>query len=138
MFKQANELLIASFVAVNQHRIMKKRLRAFRFAMVGLQTFFRETFHAKIHTVAAFFAITAGFWFRLSLQEWMWLIACIFCVFITEILNSAIEYVVDLTSPEAHPLAKKAKDVAAAAVLLAAIFSAIIALIIFSMKFDSP
>lgn len=114
---------------------MKKRLNAFRFALTGIHTFFNETFHAKIHALAAVFAIAGGFWFKLSAIEWMFLILSIFLVFMTEMINSAIEYVVDLISPEQNSLAKKAKDVAAGAVLLAAIFSIIIAAYIFIPKF---
>jgi len=110
---------------------MERRLKAFRFAFNGLTIFFSETFHARIHFFAALVVCFFGFYLQVSKVEWIALILCMTLVFITEALNSALEYVVDLATIEIHPLAKKAKDVAAAAVLLAAAFSSIIAAIIF-------
>jgi diacylglycerol kinase len=113
---------------------MNKRIIAFTHAIQGLKTFFTETFHAKIHLLAALTATILGFWLNLSALEWISILICITMVFVTEAINSAIEYTVDLKTDEQHPLAKKAKDVAAAAVIIAAIFSVIIAVIIFYPK----
>ena len=113
---------------------MKNRLRAFSYALSGLNTFFTETFHAKVHLFAALAAVALGFWLNVSSVEWVVLLLCIALVLIAEAINSALEYLVDMVQPEEHPLAKKVKDVAAAAVLIAAIFSVIIATIIFIPK----
>jgi len=113
---------------------MNNRLQAFGFALEGIHTFFKETFHAKIHAVAAIAVIGAGIYLRLSKTEWMFVLLSITLVFMTEMLNSSLEYLVDLAQPTHHPLAKKAKDIAAAAVLLAAIFSANIAAFIIIPK----
>ena len=113
---------------------MKNRLRAFSYALSGLKTFFTETFHAKVHLFAALAAVALGFWLNVSSVEWVVLLLCIALVLIAEAINSALEYLVDMVQPEEHPLAKKVKDVAAAAVLIAAIFSVIIATIIFIPK----
>lgn len=110
---------------------MQKRLSAFKFAFQGIATFFKETPHARVHLIAAIAVCILGFYFNLSQTEWLAVILCIALVFIAEAFNSAIEYLVDLATDQVHPLAKKAKDVAAAAVLLAALFSCIIAVLIF-------
>ena len=79
----------------------------------------------------------AGFSFGLSTSEWLVIVLCFVIVITLEAVNSAVEYVVDLASPDYHKLAEKAKDMAAGAVLLAAIGSVIIALIIFLPKIIS-
>jgi diacylglycerol kinase len=79
----------------------------------------------------------AGYFFKISTSEWLAVILCFIAVITLEAMNSAIEYVVDLASPEFHPLAKKAKDMAAGAVLLAAIGTVVIAAIIFLPKLNS-
>jgi diacylglycerol kinase len=78
--------------------------------------------------------IVLGIVFKLTIPEWCWLIFVIGLVFITEMLNTAIEFLTDLVSPEYNPLAKKVKDVAAGAVLFAAIIAVIIGLIILIPK----
>lgn len=88
----------------------------------------------KIHFVSAVVVIIAGFFTGLSISEWLVIILLIALVISTEMVNTAIETVVNLVSPEFHPLAKKAKDVAAGAVLVFAIASAIIGLLIFIPK----
>lgn len=110
------------------------RLQAFTHAFRGIITFFTETYHAKIHLLATVFVLAVGAWLKISALEWVSVLLCITMVFVAEAINSAIEYTVDLKTKEKHPLAKKAKDVSAAAVLLAAIFSVIIAIIIFYPK----
>ncbi|GED20300.1 hypothetical protein KGI01_20410 [Kurthia gibsonii] len=78
--------------------------------------------------------IVAGFLTGISANEWTILLFVIAAVLSLEMTNSAIERVVDLVTDEFHPLAKRAKDLAAGAVLIAAIFSVIIGLIIFLPK----
>jgi undecaprenol kinase len=114
---------------------MKKRMQAFVHAFRGIAIFMTETFHAKIHLLAAATVVSFSIWFKLSAVEWASILICITMVFVAEAINSAIEYAVDLKTAHHHVLAQKAKDVAAAAVLIAAIFSIIIALIIFFPKF---
>lgn len=91
-----------------------------------------EGAHARIHLLAVALVSILGYHFDISRSDWVDLILCFALVLGLEAINSAIEYVVDLASPEYHDLAKKAKDVAAASVLIAAIFSVIIAILIFS------
>jgi diacylglycerol kinase len=72
-----------------------------------------------------------GWYLEITKTEWILSLFCIALVLSLEAINSAIEYLVDLASPDFHPLAKKSKDIAAAAVLIAAIFALIIGLLIF-------
>ncbi len=109
-----------------------KRIKAFGDAFRGIATFIKEGAHARIHLLAVALVTFAGFYFDLSNSDWIDLILCFALVLGLEAINSAIEYAVDLASPEYHDLAKKAKDVAAASVLIAAIFSVILAILIFS------
>lgn len=113
---------------------LQKRLKSFGYAFAGIATFFSETVHAKVHLSAAVLVVIAGLYFHVSATEWIALIICIGAVWSIEAINSSIEYVVDLVSPSRHPLAKKAKDVAAAGVLLASIAAAIVGLIVFVPK----
>lgn len=112
----------------------QKRSEAFINASRGVLTFYRETAHAKIHLLAALMAIGLGFYCHISPQEWMVLSLSISFVLALEALNSALEYLVDLYTQEYHPLAKKAKDVAAAAVLIASLGAAAVGGILFIPK----
>lgn len=114
---------------------MKNRIRAFGYAFNGTRLFIRENVHARIHLLAVVLITILGFWVGLNREEWIAVLICFALVLALEAINSAIEYLTDLVSPEYHELAKKTKDVAAAAVLVSAIFSAIIAVIIFVPKF---
>jgi len=88
----------------------------------------------QIHIVVAALVLIFGIVFKISIMEWIVCLLCIGLVFGAEMMNTAIENVVDLASPDLHPLAGKAKDIAAGAVLLCAIISVIIGLLIFEPK----
>jgi len=90
-----------------------------------------------LHAIATVIAIAAGFLFKLNKNEWKWLLIAIFLVWITEILNTAIEKLADVVSPGYAVAIKQVKDMAAAAVLLSAVFAVVIALIIFLPKIIS-
>jgi diacylglycerol kinase len=75
-----------------------------------------------------------GWYFSISAADWCMVVLAIALVFITEMLNTAVEFLTDLASPQFHPLAKKAKDVAAASVLFAAIAAVILGMIVFLPK----
>ena len=111
------------------------RARNFRqslaFALSGLRRAFRSQPNLRIHTVIAAFAVIVALALRISRAEWAVVVTLIALVISLELLNTAIEAVVDLASPDCHPLAKLAKDTAAAAILLAALGSAGAGLIIF-------
>lgn len=108
-----------------------ERRKSFAFAFEGLKTFFTTQHNAWIHTFGALAAICAGFYFDLSSNEWCWISLAIALVFISEIFNTAIEFLSDVVSPQIHPQIKKVKDVSAAGVLIAAIAALIIGSLIF-------
>jgi diacylglycerol kinase (ATP) len=109
-------------------------IRSFGFAFAGIGAMLRTQRNAQIHTVATIVVALAGFFFGVSLGEWIALILSIGLVLSLEALNTALEAVVDLVSPQPHPLAKKAKDVAAGAVLIGAIGAALVGCLIFIPK----
>lgn len=114
----------------------KKRLvDSFRYAFFGIVEAYKGEQNLKIHTEIAVLVVIFGFVFKISYVEWLVCLVLIGLVLMAEFFNTAIEYVVDLASPEIHPLAKLAKDTASAGVLMMAIISAIIGLIIFVPEF---
>jgi diacylglycerol kinase len=113
---------------------MKKRIRSFVYAGRGIKVVFASEANMKIHIAIAILVVIFGFAFKINITEWIMCLLCIGLVFGAEMINTAIENVVDLASPDLHPLAGKAKDIAAGAVLLCAIISVIIGLLIFEPK----
>ncbi len=111
-----------------------KRLLSFKYAFNGIKKLIKSQHNSRIHLVIALLVIAAGFFLQISVTEWIAVIIVMGFVFSAELLNSAIEAVVDLVSPKYHKTAEDAKDYAAGAVLLAAIASAIVGLIIFLPK----
>lgn len=95
---------------------------------------FQSEMNARIHLVITILVIISGIVFRVNLTEWAILALCIGSVLAAEGFNTAIEHLTDLASPEHHPLAGKAKDTAAGAVLICAIASSIAGLLIFVPK----
>lgn len=110
------------------------RLKSVGYALEGITLFFKTQHNALIQAIAAIIVIVLGFIWEVNASEWCLLIFAIALVFIAEMLNTAIEFLTDLASPDIHPQAKKVKDVAAAAVLIAAIAAAIVGAIIFLPK----
>jgi len=113
---------------------MKKRLQSFGYAFRGIRVVFGTEANMQIHIVITILVIVCGIAFSISLIEWMFCLLCIGLVVGAEMINTALENVVDLASPEQHPLAGKAKDIAAGAVLICAIISVLIGLLIFVPK----
>ena len=110
-------------------------LASLEFALTGIVTAFREEKNLRMHAVSAFLVLLAGLVFKVTVIEWLFLLLAIVLVLAFEILNSAIENVVDLASDyHFHMLAKNAKDMAAGAVLLVSLFAAITGMIIFIPK----
>jgi len=95
--------------------------RSFACAFAGLFYFLRTQRHARVHVAAGIVVFAAAAWVHASRPDWAILILTVGMVLSAEAVNTAIEAVVDLASPETHPIARIAKDVAAAAVLIAAI-----------------
>lgn len=112
----------------------KKRFHSFSFAFKGIKIAFCTQPNAWIHTVAAVFAIAGGIFFKVNPGEWVFIVLAIGCVFAAEIINTSIEKLVDMISPEFHEKAGKVKDLAAGAVLVASLMALIIGCIIFIPK----
>ena len=110
------------------------RAHSFRFAFDGWWFVVRTQHNAWIHTVASLAVIVLGFWLHISLLEWALVIVAMMIVWMGEFMNTAVEAVVDIASPEFHPLAKTAKDVAAAAVLIGAGGAVMVGLPVFGPK----
>jgi diacylglycerol kinase (ATP) len=106
-------------------------VRRFGWAGQGVVVLFRTQANARIHAVAAIMAIAAGWCFGITRVEWCAVVLAIGMVLAAEAVNTAIEAVVDLASPELHPLAGRAKDVAAGAVLIAAAAAAVVGFLVF-------
>jgi undecaprenol kinase/diacylglycerol kinase (ATP) len=107
---------------------------AFRHAMNGAVYFIRNDRNGRIHFIAALLVGAAGGCFNISLTEWSILLLCIAMVIALEMLNHAFENLCNIVHEAYHPLVKTVKDVAAAAVLWAAVISAVIGLLIFVPK----
>jgi diacylglycerol kinase (ATP) len=107
------------------------RIRSIRCAFVGIWVMISSQHNAWIHAAATVIVIATGLFCGLTKPEWCWIILAIISVWTAEALNTAFEFLTDVASPEFHPLAGKAKDVAAGAVLITAIGSVLIGLLIF-------
>lgn len=119
-------------------KLDKKRLtNSFKYAFEGILQAYVGEQNLKIHTAIAILVIIFGFILKISYTEWLVCLVLIGLVLMAEFFNTSIEYLVDLVSPEIHPLAKATKDTASAGVLMMAIISAIIGLIIFVPKLIS-
>ncbi len=105
-------------------------LFSFKYAGEGLLHAVRTQRNFRIHLIATTLVVIVGLWLRLPLESWALLTLTIGLVLVVEMLNTAAETLVDLASPDYHPLAKQVKDLAAGAVLLAAIIAAIMGLIV--------
>jgi diacylglycerol kinase (ATP) len=110
------------------------RIESFRYAFRGLRTLLASQHNAWIHAVATLCACALGFALEISLLEWCAVVLAIAVVWTAEGLNTAVELVCDAAEPEFHPLVEKAKDVAAASVLIAAFGALVIGLVVFGPR----
>ena len=109
---------------------LSSRGRAFVYAFEGWWFVIRTQRNAWIHTTATVAVLLVGLWLRLPPRDWAVIILAVALVWTAEFLNTALEAVVDLASPQQHHLAKIGKDVGAAAVLIAAGASALVGLLL--------
>lgn len=109
---------------------MLKFIRSLGYACSGIVLAVRTQRHMKIHSIAAVIVCLIGAMLPLTRLEWAVLLLTIAVVISLEMVNTAVENTVDMASPDIHPLAKAAKDVAAGAVLVAACMAVIIGLLI--------
>ncbi|MGM8213526.1 diacylglycerol kinase family protein [Virgibacillus sp. W0430] len=112
----------------------KKKRIGFSFAWNGLKEVLRTEKNFQLQFILFITVLLASIYFGLSSIEWALLLLTSGIVFIAEMFNSAIERIIDYIKPEIHPMAKLIKDIAASAVLVAAIISVIVGFIIFLPK----
>lgn len=110
---------------------LQKRIKSFAYAFKGIGSFLPKEHNAWIHCTAILIVTIAGFTLGITRMEWVAVVLCFGVVLAAEAFNTAIERLVNLVSPDFHPIAGDVKDVAAGAVLICAIAAAIVGLIIF-------
>lgn len=124
--------------ALEQRETAKKRLhpflRSFGYAFEGIFYTLRTQRNMRVHLGIGLVAAALGLWLGLSPAEWAVLLVMMALVFTLEMINTVVESVVDLAIDRFHPLAKIAKDVAAGAVLVAAIFAVGVGLVLFGPR----
>lgn len=113
----------------------KDFITSVEFAWTGVKTVFKDERNMRKHAVLGALAILVGLIFQLGRLEWLWLLLAVFLVWLTEIINTIFENVVDMfTEGHFHPLGKKIKDMAAGSVLLTSLFALLIAAFLFLPK----
>ena len=108
-----------------------KRVKSFGYALRGLGFVLRTQHNAWIHLGITAAVIAGGLWLKIAAHDWRWIALAIGFVWVAEIVNTAFEHLCDVVQPEFHVSVKAAKDVAAGAVLVAAIVAAIIGVLVF-------
>ena len=111
-------------------KIPNSRLASFRHAFAGWWYVLRTQRNAWIHAIISTAVFVVGIWLELDRRDWAIILLTMVAVWMGEFINTALEAVVDLASPDAHPLARVGKDVGAAAVLITALAAVLIGLLI--------
>ena len=106
------------------------RGNSFKYAGRGLRYVMRTQKNAWIHSAVMIVVMVLSFWLQLARMEWVAILLVIGMVWTAEFINTSLESIVDMTSPERHPLAQVGKDVAAAAVLFAAMIAVIVGILV--------
>ena len=117
-----------------KQRGIKRLIKSFSYALDGLKYAFKYEQNLTVHLFATILVIIAGIFFKISVTEWLVLALIIGLVIATELINTSIEATIDLITDQINPLAKVAKDTAAAAVLIFGLTAIIIGVIIFVPK----
>ena len=112
-------------------------LKSFQYASNGLLTAIKNEPNLRIHVAIAAVALLAGGLLKLDTIEWIVLLLTIFLVIILELINTVLENLVNIVSPNFNEYAKKAKDISAAAVLVSAILSVVVGVVLFGPKLVS-
>ena len=110
---------------------LRARLNSFRHAFAGLATLVREQHNARIHLLATFLVVALGLWLELARADWIAVSLAVGLVWLAEAMNSALEYLCDAAVPDHHELIARAKDVAAAGVLISALIAVAVGLLVF-------
>ena len=106
------------------------RVKSFQYAFEGWWYVIRTQHNAWIHAVISFMVLGLGLWLTLSARDWAVIILAMMAVWMAEFMNTALEALVDMATEDFHPLAKIAKDVAAASVLVGAAGAILVGLLI--------
>jgi diacylglycerol kinase len=114
----------------------RKWLHSFRYAYEGIQYALSTQRNMKFHFFAAFITLTAALLLGLSKTDVLFILLAVTLVIVTELINTGIEKAVDLAMPDIHPLAKIAKDVAAASVLVSGFFAVAVGMVVFYDPID--
>lgn len=115
----------------DKHFSVAGRAKSFRHAFAGLAYMLRSQHNAWLHLAASAVVIAGGFALRLGGRDWCWLILALALVWIAEAVNTAFEHLCDVVSPQFHAQVKLSKDIAAGAVLIAAVAAAFIGVLVF-------
>ena len=107
------------------------RASSIKCAAHGIFIMIKYEQNAWVHLLATSIVFTAGLICKLSNFEWCWIVLAVVSVWTAEALNTALEFLADVASPDFHPMVEKGKDVAAGAVLITSIGSVLIALLVF-------
>ena len=107
-----------------------RQIKSFKYAFRGLY-FALGDYNFLVHIPSAVLVFVTAWFFEVSVMEWLFLLSAVFGVWVCEILNTSIELLTDMVSPEFHLMAGKIKDLAAGAVLLTSIYAVLVACIIF-------
>lgn len=112
-------------------KFIRHRIKSFGYAIKGIGSFIGKEPNAWIHCLAMIVVTFFGFYFDITRTEWCIVLLCFAIVLASEAFNTAIERLVNLVSPDFHPIAGDVKDIAAGAVLICAIGAAIIGCVVF-------
>ena len=118
----------------NPRGLLRRRAASFGHAFRGVWAALRSEVHLRFHALATVIVVGLGFYFDITRTEWALVALAVGTVWTAELANTAIEALTDLVSPEYHPLAGKAKDVAAGAVLLAALAALVVGALVFAPR----
>lgn len=110
---------------------MKKSIKSFKYAFAGFVHVWQDHPNIRVHIISGIVAVVLAYLLKISYLEYLFVLITIFFVIICEMMNTTIEEMTDLITKEHRKEAKIAKDVAAAAVLMSAVFSIIVGIIIF-------
>src|SRR5512139_3107448 len=113
-------------------KVFIRRLNSFAHALRGMGLLVRTQPNARVHLLAAGLVCIAGIYCGLSRTEWLWIVTAIVLVWGAEAFNTALEQLADVVHPEQHPGIGRAKDAAAAAVLITALGAAVIGVLVFA------
>ena len=104
-------------------------LKSFGYAFEGIRYSIKTQRNAFIHLIATIFILVIAALLEISAEDWRWIIICITLVWVSELINTAFEYLCDLVMPEVHISVKRAKDIAAGAVLICAVSAVLIGVV---------